>query len=204
MVCPRSLHEGGTYLRVYRGVGHCIQLSAAPPLPPEDPDLPREASIQVEWFYGATATGKTRRVQKYAFENQQSLFTKTSATKQWWDGYRGEEIVCMDDFRGNDMQFHEFLQFTDPFRRLDYPVQTKGGGIKIKARTIFVTSAQHPIDTWKSLRRIDNDWNQLERRLNHIWECTYYVPGDQESGIVDMKGQSPPEQLLLATGPIIS
>lgn len=171
-----------------------MDLKKPRPLPPADPDAPTEKTLTVEWFYGPTATGKTRRVQKYAFENQLSLYKKTSSTKQWWDGYRGEEIICLDDFRGNDMQFHEFLQFTDPFRQLAYPAQTKGGSTELTAKYIFITSAQHPIDTWRCTRTVENDWNQLERRIDHIWECSYYVPGDQQSGILDMKGQSPPDK----------
>lgn len=148
------------YLRVYKGVQHCIaMMNEEPPKPPSDPRLQLRPNLQVHWLYGEAGMGKDFRVTLYCFENQETLYRKKTATGQWWDNYRGEEVVCLEDFRGNDMRYQEFLQFTDPFRG-DYYAQVKGkaGGVKIVAKTIFITSPQHPIDTWKCCRKDPNDW----------------------------------------------
>jgi len=186
---------GATYARAYKAIAHCIELKQPKPQPEPDPRLPKEQNIFVCWFYGDTATGKTARARYLAFVEGYPLYVKTSSTKQWWDDYRGETAVLFDDFRGNDMSFHEFLQLTDPHRRLSYRVQSKGAHVNLEATLIIVTSPKHPIDCWQTCRTTDNDWQQLRRRLTKIWYCSYWKQEsdfDPKLGATDVTNMMPP------------
>lgn len=128
-----------SYMRIYRAVDHVIELHQPAPLPPEDPRLPKAPNIELVWLYGMSGTGKTNRVKFECWRTQATLFQKKSSTKQWWDGYRNEECILLDDFRGSDMSFHEFLQLTDPYRAVPHRVQTKGGHLTLQVGFVVLT-----------------------------------------------------------------
>lgn len=187
---------GSVYLKTYKGVQHCLNLMKEPKAP-VDPDTIQAPVITTQWLYGETGTGKSRRAYKQAFLNNKTLFKKASHTKHWWDGYAGEEMVLLDDFRGSDMSFHEFLQLTDPYRPLEFPVQHKGGTTILKAKYFIVTSPKHPIDCWKCTRKSPSDWGQLYRRLGAINHCWGYNPMHENPlGYMSepMKDKEPPAQ----------
>lgn len=58
----------------------------------------------------------------------------------WWDGYRGNEHVLLDDFYGW-ITTSELLRICD---RYPLMVQTKGGQTQFLAKKIFITSNQWP------------------------------------------------------------
>jgi len=164
-----------------------------PPKPPPDPDIEVANTIEFIWFYGPGGSGKDRRVNKWAFDNQVTLYRKKSDTEKWWCDYNGEEAICFEDFRGSDMKPHNFLQLTDPHRQLDYMVQTKGGHTTLKAKTIFVTSSKHPIDCWKMMRTDPIEWGMLKRRITNIYRTEYYQIGDVKVGMKDMTNEPEPD-----------
>lgn len=145
------------WLRTYKGVDRAISMMEEPQ-PEPDPDVVEMPTIQVFWLFGKAGMGKTRRIKKRCFQEGATLFIKSSDTGNWWDGYKGETVVLLDDFRGNNMQFGSFLKLTDPYRPLKYKVQVKGGTIDLVAKTFFITTPFHPADTWKCVRRDPNNW----------------------------------------------
>jgi len=82
-------------------------------------------------LWGKTGTGKSHRAWS-AFPN---AYAKDPRTK-WWTGYRNEETVIIDEFRGGIDVAH-ILRWLDK-----YPVQveTKGGSTALSAKTIIITS----------------------------------------------------------------
>lgn len=131
-----------TYLKVYKGVSHAISLVAPEPEPEPDPRLAQPRTINTIVYYGNSGTGKTSRAKHAAFSLRQSLFRKNGATKEWWDGYKGETAVLLDDFRGWTMPFSTFLQMTDPHRSPVYKVQVKGKVIDLKVKLHFVLTLE--------------------------------------------------------------
>lgn len=49
------------------------------------------------WFYGPTGTGKSHRAFEMAGED---VYVWTD-DNGWWDGYRGQKTVIINDFRGS-------------------------------------------------------------------------------------------------------
>lgn len=90
-------------------------------------------------YVGPTGVGKSRRAWEAAGWD---AYPKDPNTK-FWDGYRGQEHVVMDEFRGK-IDISNILRWTD---RYPVSVETKGSGAVFNAKRIWITSNLHP-DRW--------------------------------------------------------
>jgi len=109
-------------------------------------------------FWGSTGTGKSRRAWD---EAGLDCYSKDPRTK-WWDGYRGQQHVVIDEFRGA-IDISHLLRWLD---RYPVRVETKGGAIPLSANKFWITSNLNPREWYSEL---DSDTlNALLRRLNII------------------------------------
>jgi hypothetical protein len=109
-------------------------------------------------FWGPTATGKSRRAWD---EAGMDAYPKDPRTK-WWCGYRDQQNVVIDEFRGG-IDIAHMLRWLD---RYPVTVETKGSSRPLVARTIWITSNLSPMRWYP-----DVDAETLEaliRRLNII------------------------------------
>ncbi len=86
------------------------------------------------WFYGETGAGKSQ----LALEKWPLAFQKSG--NKWWDGYRGEEVVIMDDLgreAGQRLGYH-IKRWTDKWPAPGGEV--KGGTVPLLFKTFVVTS----------------------------------------------------------------
>lgn len=90
-------------------------------------------------FWGPTGTGKSRRAWE---EATLEAYPKDPRTK-FWCGYRGQECVVVDEFRGG-IDIAHLLRWLDRYPCI---VETKGGSVVLAARRIYLTSNLHP-DQW--------------------------------------------------------
>lgn len=120
-------------------------------------EKPRNEKPLVEWFYGATGTGKSRMAYYCLGED---CYTCLS-TGKWFEGYDAHENVLIDDMRKDFMKFHELLRLLD---RYAMRVECKGGSRQFKAKHIIITSAYHPQELFDTRE----DVQQLLRRIDEI------------------------------------
>lgn len=119
-------------------------------------ELPWRHDIQCFLYWGEPGTGKTRR----AFEEAgDTVFVKTATTK-WWDGYRNEENVIIDDFSG--LIRPEYLKTW--LDRYPCSVEVKGGAVPLNARRIWITS-NHPVEKWY---QNEVDQKAIRRRFTNV------------------------------------
>ena len=98
-----------------------------------------EAMVRECYVYcGKTGTGKSRRAWD---EAGLSAYPKDPRTK-FWDGYRGQEHVVIDEFRG-DIAISHILRWLDRYPCL---VEIKGSSTSLVAKKIWITSNLHPKD----------------------------------------------------------
>lgn len=116
------------------------------------------AVLEHEWRWGPTGTGKSRPIQ----EGTYGPFYSKSASNKWWDGYKDEEVVLIDDFDKDHFKLgYELKVWSDHYA---FHAEVKGGTIFIRPKKIIVTS------NWK----IDEIWvdeqikGPLHRRFKEI------------------------------------
>lgn len=120
----------------------------------------RSTKPEVIWIYGDTGTGKTRQVH----DNETSLFV-AHASHQWWDGYRQQDAILIDDMRASWAPFNILLKILD---RYQMQVQIKGGFVELNSPRIYITSQFPPHEIYNRENRSGEDIAQLLRRLGKI------------------------------------
>lgn len=107
-------------------------------------------------FWGTTGTGKSRRAWE---EAGVGAYIKNPNTK-FWDGYRGQDHVIIDEFRGR-LDISYLLQWTDRYPCI---VEVKGSSAVLRATRFWILSNKSPRD-WYPEEDPDTV-DALMRRLN--------------------------------------
>lgn len=105
--------------------------------------VPETISKTVRVFYGPTGGGKSYAAWSEAGAN---AYPKDPRSKFWY-GYKGEENVVFDEFRGG-------IDISHMLRWLDcYPcmVEIKGSSKCLQAKRIWITSNLHPNNWYEGL-----------------------------------------------------
>lgn len=112
-------------------------------------------------FVGPTGVGKSHRAMAEARAAEGGVYIKSSTTK-WWDGYRGELNVVIDEFDGQVGIVH-LLRWLDKWA---CSVEIKGGTTPLCAVRFWITS-NLPVDTWflDGARTTQLQRDALARRL---------------------------------------
>lgn len=123
---------------------------------------------QVKVYWGVTGSGKSHR----SFEEAGPEAYVKSASNKWWDGYRGQDCVVIDEFVG-------LIDITHLLRWFDrYPmfVEIKGGTTPLKAHRFWLTSNVDP-DKWYPNANCDQH-AALMRRLTITHMTEQYIRND--------------------------
>lgn len=122
--------------------------------------------INVKVFWGRSGTGKTRRAWHEAGE---LVYVKDPNTK-WWDGYRGQENVIIDEFTGV-IAINHILRWLDR-----YPcfAEVKGYQTPLRATNFWITSNIDP-RLWYS-EASDDQKEALRRRCQITHFLGEWIP----------------------------
>jgi hypothetical protein len=113
---------------------------------------------QCDWFYGPTGVGKSHHAFAGYDEKTHYIWTHD---KGWWDGYNGQAIVIMNDFRGK-IEYNELLQLIDKW---PHKVSRRGREpTQFRAQKIIITSSLHPSEVYNK-RNVEDSLDQLYRRI---------------------------------------
>lgn len=111
------------------------------------------------WYWGPTGVGKSHRA-----ANTPGTQYWVPNDGGWWDGYRQEDVVILNDFRGH-IAYGELLQMVDKW---PYAVRRRGRQpMPFTSGTVVVTSSLHPREVYKNLAMNDS-LAQLERRFEIV------------------------------------
>jgi len=149
-----------TYVRYHRGFQATWELLY---------DSPRNRDVQpvVLVLWGATGTGKTKRAYELASKHQEatglSFYVKNSSN-HWWQAYKGEKVVILDEFCGQS-PIGELLKWLDRYPLI---VEFKGGSVQLQAFKWIITSNYHP-DQWYCQGLADHQ-AALKRRITTVVE----------------------------------
>ena len=114
------------------------------------------------WYYGKTGVGKSKKAyEEYNIEDSYNYPNDNG----WWDGYKGQETVIINEFRGN-IPFRELLELLDWTPKT---VRRRGREpVPFLAKKVIFTSCKRPEDIYKSVCDDDDNIEQLLRRLEII------------------------------------
>lgn len=113
----------------------------------------------VFWLYGSTGIGKSYQV--YKTHDIDEIYSKDDT--QWWEGYKQEKTLLIDDFRGS-IKYSVLLKILD---RYPYRVNIKGTSGQLNSPTIYITSPLKPEQVYHNIHRNDSI-DQLYRRINKV------------------------------------
>lgn len=117
---------------------------------------------KVYCFWGASGTGKSRR----AWAEAGFKAYPKSPTSKFWCGYRGQEHVVLDEFRGQ-IDVSHLLIWLD---RYPFLIENKGGHDSMDATHIWITSNVDPREWYPTAN--EETKNAILRRM----EITYFPP----------------------------
>lgn len=121
----------------------------------------RKAMTSGWWFYGETGTGKSMTAFK---DFDPDEFYCWVDDKGWQDGYKGQPIVIIDEFRGF-IPFHDLLAMID--WHPSYKVRRRNREpVNFVSKLVIITSALRPEEIYHNLALQGNDrLDQLYRRI---------------------------------------
>lgn len=129
----------------------------------------QEREVIVYW--GPTGTGKSHSAWSEATFD---AYPKDPMSK-FWDGYRGQANVVIEEFRG-DISISHMLRWTDKYPVI---VDAKHGATTLAATKIWITSNIHPEDWYPTMDRATKD--ALLRRLRIVEKSERYIEGMVET-----------------------
>nr|QKV51087.1 putative replication associated protein [Crucivirus sp.] len=125
---------------------------------------PKRTDLKVEVHYGETYSGKTHQ----AFERFPDLYNMPvkSGNTLWFQGYSGEKVVLLDDFKGG-FTLDQLLRLLDKY---PISVEIKGGFTWFTPDLIIITT-NFKEDEWYSYNNREAHRAALKRRITsrHIW-----------------------------------
>lgn len=139
-----------TLVRYARGLEKLVVIRNKPKV--------REMECTILW--GPTGTGKSHT----ANEMLPNAFWKPAGS--WWDGYKGEKEVVIDEFDPEKHNVNDVLRWMDKWP-LSVPI--KGGFVPYNVERLVITSHFDP-ENWYGERRAE-----IRRRAKIILLCTLYT-----------------------------
>lgn len=134
----------------------------------------RTAMTTCEWIYGPTGSGKSHKAFEGYDEETHFLWTDDNG---WWDGYNGQEIVIMNDYRGT-IPYNVLLQLIDK-----WPMKVRRRNrepMPFVSKHIIITSSLPPDKIYKH-RDAEDSLEQLLRRVR-ITELNVSLPPSSSGG----------------------
>jgi len=116
--------------------------------------------VHVRW--GKAGTGKSR----YIYDNYDAMDVYAlnigdgSAKSVWWDGYRGQKVILIEDFAGGEMPWKYLLRLLD---RYPFRMQVKGSYCYRRCEKIYITANDKP-EHWYPHEAFE----PLQRRIDSV------------------------------------
>lgn len=141
-------------------------------------------NVTVLYFKGETEAGKSKTAMRVAGE----LIAKARERGEKWsvcqaassnalDDYKGEEILIMDDIRGNAMNASDWLKLLDPYNSSPNAARYKNK--RVVSRYIFITSVQDVYDFFYDTKNASSERSEpLDQFIRRILALVHVISED--------------------------
>lgn len=115
-----------------------------------------------DWYWGETSKGKSHRYHNYQGKayNPKDYFSVTLSDNGWWDGYKQQDTVIFNDFKG-EISYGMLMRFVDK-----WPVSVRRRNsepIPFVSKHIIISSSRPP---WSVYEEYVDD--EFVRRINVV------------------------------------
>lgn len=136
------------------------------------------------YLHGETGVGKSALAREISKAVTEKVYNDTGkvwntvslAARNTMDEYTDEEIIILDDFRSNSMDFNEILTLLDPYHTSPAPARYHNKHIQYR---LAIITAPYKL---KVMYYVDSeDFEQLDRRIEFNFEVTKDNQEEQEN-----------------------
>lgn len=136
------------------------------------------------YLHGETGVGKSALAREISKAVTEKVYNDTGkvwntvslAARNTMDEYSDEEIIILDDFRSNSMDFNEILTLLDPYHTSPAPARYHNKHIQYR---LAIITAPYKL---KVMYYVDSeDFEQLDRRIEFNFEVTKDNQEEQEN-----------------------
>lgn len=156
-----AAEHGSAFIRYHKGMMSYKELQVK--------KRDRNQPMIVFWIWGPSGAGKTWSI--YEKHSTETIYKKD--LKGWWDGYEQQDVIILDDFDPQMMDFRDFLRFSDKY---EFTGAVKGNSVKINSKYCYITS-EFPPEYFYG--KSENELLQVVRRI--------YDSGGE---VIEMKARS--------------
>lgn len=115
------------------------------------------------WYTGCSGTGKSHTAFQDYHPDKCYVWKDDNG---WQDGYKGQEIIIMNDFRGSTMKLNELFQMVDKW---PHHIRRRGKApMPNLAKTVIITCVLEPKVCYKNALSELENWEQFERRFKIV------------------------------------
>lgn len=171
--CKTMIDEGKQMIDLYeKHFGTCVRCHRGLMLYKDLVDRKRRKEAEPEpkeivVYVGASGSGKSHHCwHDPDYRRSGYKYPLLAENKVWFDGYEGEEVLWVDEFRGSVFPFGLFLQVTDKWGAR---VEVKGGSIETFFKKVLISTTVPPGEWYKNCSNYLKNPKQLWRRLTKVY-----------------------------------
>lgn len=123
---------------------------------------PHGMMLVCDYVWGTSGLAKSGVVQQ--FFGPRNVFSVTEYDKGFiFDGYRGQEVLFLDEFKGNGIPFKKLLKIMQGY---PFECDIKGSHIWAGWKKVIIASSVSPLEIYRGLDPKDGERLQFWRRLS--------------------------------------
>ena len=130
-------------------------------------NMPFKRDVNCVYHVGESGSGKSYEAKKIADEKENEMYFVTTYENGYLDGYCGEDILFLDEFRGQ-MQYNKLLTMLDGYKGEQH---ARYSNVTLLCTQVHITSVIPPEKLYENMvteNRLDDSFMQLKRRIKTI------------------------------------